>query len=97
MATLPIIETLKSKIEGLILLNKTLRQENTKLKAANEKLKNQNKTLTAQLDDSKQKINLLELSKGFTAGGADNKQAKARVNQLMREVDKCIAMVQGQE
>ncbi|MFI3331077.1 MAG: hypothetical protein R3Y38_04665 [Rikenellaceae bacterium] len=96
MATSPIIETLKSKIELMLAENKSLREQNKKLTQANDRLKTQAKNLTESLSEANEKLNLLHLSKGFTLTAADNKQAKARVNQLMREVDKCIEMLNGQ-
>lgn len=96
MATLPVIEAIINKVEKVISKNEALREENGKLLKTNVKLKAQNQDLAKQVAQLTERVQLLELSKGFQAGGVDNKQAQARVNHLMREVDKCIAMLNGQ-
>lgn len=96
MATLPVIEAIVSKVEKVIARNEALSAENGKLSKTNSKLKEQNQDLTQQVAQLSERVRLLELSQGFQAGGVDNKQAQARVNHLMREVDKCIAMLNGQ-
>lgn len=38
------------------------------------------------------RIGVLELKEGLT-GGTDSKRAQARINRLMREIDRCIALM----
>ena len=35
----------------------------------------------------------MQLTAGLAGGSADKEKARARVNRLMREVDKCIALL----
>ena len=46
------------------------------------------------IDDHKRLSDLCaELTEGLAGGGRNREKARARVNRLMREVDKCIALL----
>ncbi len=93
MAESPIIETIREKIERIIADNKRLRKESRELARQRDKLKAGNKELTLRIAELERRIAVLELSKGMAGGRDDAKLAKARVNRLMREVDRCIALL----
>ena len=63
------------------------------LQAQRDKLQAQNRELTNRLAEAERRISSLELSEGLAGNSADRKQAKARVNRLMREIDRCIALL----
>lgn len=52
-----------------------------------------NRELTNKLAEAERRISMLELSEGLAGNAANKKQAKARVNRLMREIDRCIALL----
>lgn len=93
MAELPIIGTIRGKIERLIADNVKLRAEYRKLTEQKDRLRSDNRNLTAKVAELEKRISILELTAGLASTAADRKQAKARVNHLMREVDKCIALL----
>ena len=88
----PVVKSVKEKVGALIADNRKLRQELRKTTEQKEKLKAGNDELTAKIARLEKRIAVLELKEGMTATG-DNKLARARVNRLMREVDKCIALL----
>ena len=45
----------------------------------------------------KAEIQRLRLAEGLSGNSADNSKSRARINQLLREVDKCIALLAKQE
>lgn len=93
MAELPIIGAIKSKIDRLIADNEKLRQECLKLTKLKDRLRSENMELSAKVAQQQRRISVLELAEGLASTSVDKKQAKARVNNLMREVDKCIALL----
>lgn len=93
MAESPVLKSVKAKVGKLIADNSRLRDENAKAVAQRDKLKDENRHLAGQIAELEKRINILELKDGFSGGGANAKVARARVNRLMREVDKCIALL----
>jgi len=77
-----------------------------KLIAQLKKLREENETLIIELNQQKQsteeqkqvtkgleeKIRILRIAK-MTEGKEDNSDVKARINELVREIDKCIGLL----
>lgn len=85
----------------MIAENRRLRGEVERLEAARNRLKDENRRLAAENAGLERRATVRDLAEGF-AGRMDNKPgldrhgakiARARVNRLMREVDKCIALL----
>jgi len=60
----------------------------------------ENKVLKAQLNQDKEQINELEnnikvlkISKGSAEGGSDHTELKLKINEYIKEIDKCMAML----
>ncbi|NEN22551.1 hypothetical protein G3O08_03410 [Cryomorpha ignava] len=71
-----------------------------KLKQENEELKRGSSDLQRLLDDEKRKTqsvqneyNRLKLAKTLVSTSGDKAEMKFRVNELVREIDKCIALL----
>ena len=71
-----------------------------KLKLENEKLVRRNTELQRLLDDEKRnaetlqsEYNRLKLAKTLVSTTGDKAEMKFRVNELVREIDKCIALL----
>lgn len=88
----PVVKSVKEKVGALIADNRKLRQELLDTTEQMEKLKTGNSKLMGDIARLEKRIAVLELKEGM-AGSGDNKLARARVNCLMREVDKCIALL----
>jgi hypothetical protein len=58
-----------------------------------DKLRGENRSLKEELARAEKRIARLELQEGLSSGEGDKKAARARVNRLIREVDKCIALL----
>lgn len=95
-----VINRLKGHIESLIssyevtLFEK--RELEQKLAATSEKLA----TTQQDLEKSKktvkelgEKIDILQLANGFRGSAQDVKEAKQRIARLVREIDKCISLL----
>ncbi|HIW98497.1 MAG TPA: hypothetical protein H9866_08450 [Candidatus Tidjanibacter gallistercoris] len=88
-----VIESLVGKVERLMDENDRLAAENRELSHGRERLAAENRELKRTVAGLEKRIGVLELENGLRGGGADSKRAQARVNRLMREIDRCIALM----
>ncbi|MCL2560768.1 MAG: hypothetical protein FWE10_00385 [Rikenellaceae bacterium] len=97
MSKTAVIDAIKVKIDRLIADNTKLRADHAKVMQQRDKAKAENRELTEHIVRLEKRVRVLELREGMTGGAAgtseDTKAARARVNRLMREVDKCIALL----
>ena len=87
------IDRLHNKLESLVANYKHLKEE---LNVSNQKVD----VLSKQLDEHNQTIQqlneknkVLKLSSSIQGEQGDNKAAKQKINELLREIDKCIALL----
>ena len=92
------IDILYNKIEynvkAALLRMKDLREENDRLRAANERKERENEALRAQVTDLEEKMKLLVVTK-TTFDKEDNKKTKKQINDWVREIDNCIALLKN--
>jgi FtsZ-binding cell division protein ZapB len=88
-----IINNLQYKIQQLV-------ERYQSVKKDYEHLKTQNEQLTAKVEESarenadlNEKYNTLKFSKTIEASSGDVHFAKIKINQIVREIDKCIALL----
>lgn len=93
MAQQALIGSLGEKIDKLIEENERLRRECESLSVEGDALRRENREQKAAVTALENRVKLLELGEGLTAGTVDTKQARARINNLMREIDRCIALI----
>ena len=88
-----IVDSLEVKIKKLISLYDKEKQEREL--AVNE-VKKMKKDLTEKQDVIKsleEKIKLIKMSKVVSSSKEDNKKTKRKINDYVREIDKCIALL----
>ena len=88
-----IVGTFKDKVKKLLSLYNDLKVKNTELKKQTEEYKTQIKNKEAELDFLKNKYNKLKLAKSLLASTGDSHDAKIKINGIVREIDKCIALL----
>jgi hypothetical protein len=91
-----ILEGIERKIALLAGENRRLRDERERLSATTGRLRDENRRLAARMAEMERRLAVLELREGFSGETADSKGTKAarvRVNRLVREVDRCIALL----
>ncbi len=88
-----VLNELKFKVERLIKLyisslerNKNQENRINELLTEMESLKSENRKLNEELNTAK-------VANAISGGGNGSYQAKMRINQLVREIDKCIALL----
>ena len=55
----------------------------------------QNDTYKEQIIELEREIDNLKLKGAFMAGGTENAQARKRIDKLMKEIDRCITLMEG--
>ena len=93
MAKNVVIEALAEKVGRLIEENERLVKENAVLSEKKGRLTVENRELKEKIAGLEKRIGVLELGNGLIGSSVDRKRAQARINQLMREIDRCIALM----
>lgn len=93
MAKNAVIEALAEKVGCLIEENERLVKENAVLSEKKGRLTVENRELKEKIAGLEKRIGVLELGNGLIGSSVDRKRAQARINQLMREIDRCIALM----
>ena len=88
-----IIEGIRQKIQSVKARLKVQQEENFRLKKQYEELQKsvqQKQLLIEELEEKNQKLALV---KGIMAEGEDTQDARIQINRIVREIDKCIALL----
>ncbi len=85
----------KTKVQKLISLHRESEELNTRLSTRNKELEARLKLQQEQLNHASDQLKALQIAKQFSGSEKDNHQLKLKVNQLIREVDKCLEMLKN--
>jgi hypothetical protein len=88
-----IFEGIKQKIQTVKIRLKAQQEENIRLKQQFEDLQlsvQQKEVLIEELEQKNQKLSLV---KGIMADGEGTQDARVQINRIVREIDKCIALL----
>ena len=88
------LEGIKTDIEKLIALYEAERSERERLQAELVRCGAENESCRKRIEDLEQQVNNLHLSKAFGVGG-DSSAAKEKIERLIKEIDKCIALLEN--
>jgi hypothetical protein len=88
-----IINSIEEKIKTLIILHKELKGENQNLFSENNELKSAIRLKEIELKELQSRYEQLKLAKLLATGSEDVHEAKLKVNRIVREIDKCIALL----
>jgi hypothetical protein len=88
-----LIKDLKARIAELMAHYESLELKNSSLNEDILALKNQIVILEEEKVKLGQKYETLRLAKYYESGFEDNRIARQKVNKLLREIDKCIALL----
>ncbi len=97
MACKSIIAHIQAQAERVIAQNEKLENDLAALVEERDTLKAQIHNQQEEIMGLKAEIQRLRLAEGLSGNSADNSKSRARINQLLREVDKCIALLAKQE
>lgn len=88
------LEEVRKHIEELIARYEAAKVENERLREELHACKETGDALRRQVLELESTIDTLKLTEAFTACG-DNRAAKEKLDQLIREVDKCISWLES--
>ena len=91
------IATFQTRVQDLILRFQELKKENASLYEMMEKNEQDIKQLQAKLAQADNDYNTLKMAKMMEITDGDLESAKARVAKLIREVNKCIAILSDEQ
>ncbi|MBR5833149.1 MAG: hypothetical protein IKY48_01040 [Bacteroidales bacterium] len=89
------IDKVKEKIQKLIAAYEAERAERVRLETELEKSESQNQEYRKQITELERTIDNLRLADAFKAGNADNTEARKKIDKLIKEIDKCITLMEG--
>ena len=89
-----VVASLQSNIEKLIHLHKRYEEENTLLLFEKNQLLTNSELQNKHIKELEQLTNELQSAAGLsTALSASNAENKNRINELVKEIDECIALI----
>lgn len=88
-----IIDQLNSRLELLLSALGSERKEKESLKQNNLELQKKVKIQQTQISELELKYANLKIARSLLADNEDSHDAKIRVNRIVREIDKCIALL----
>jgi predicted nuclease with TOPRIM domain len=92
-----IVANFESRVRQMILRFQELKKENQELYAMLEKSEENIKTLQAKLSQTERDYESLKMAKMIEVTDGDLESAKARLQKLIRDVNKCIAVLSNEK
>ena len=89
------IDKLRQRIQELISVYETEKQERKRLESELDKATTQNKAYKEQITELERTIDNLKLADAFRSGDTDNTEARKKIDRLIKEIDKCITLMEG--
>ncbi len=89
------LETVKQKVIRLIALYEKEKTERIKLQDELAKSNAQNETYRKQITELERQIDNLKLTEAFKGTAANGTEAKRKVDALLKEIDRCIKLIEG--
>ena len=96
MATREIVANITAQVHRLMEQHTREVELRERLKAENDVLCREKRALQERVRELEEELSRKLLAEGL-GGGRNREQARMRVNRLMREVDKCIALLNRQQ
>ncbi len=87
------IDTLRDKVQQLIDDNRSLRAELRKMTDDREKITRQKRQAEEKILELEKRMRVLETAGALSGQEGNNRAARQRVNKLLREIDRCIALM----
>lgn len=88
-----LLREFKEKLEQMIGLHQKMKAECQILKEEKKRLDEQISLLTISNQDLSGKVEDLKFAKSLAGANEDSHDAKIKINRLVREIDKCISLL----
>ena len=93
MDTPQLIGGFKEKFEKFVYLYRELKTQNRQILNDLQNIKQELSDKDDQINDLKHRLETNNLAKTFIASGDNSKEAKTKINRIVREIDNCIALL----
>ena len=88
-----IISNIEIKLNNLLSSHNKLKEINESLNTEKAHFISEIETKNKEIDVLKDKIKIMSISKSVDASKGDIRQTKLKINEYIREIDKCIAQL----
>ena len=88
-----LISNIESKLNNLISSYQKAKSNNLNLKQENTSLLSEMDKKNNEINILKDRIKIMSISKSVDASKGDIRQTKLKINEYIREIDKCIAQL----
>jgi len=89
-----LVENIEKKVSKLIQLYQSVEKKKEEILTENDKLQSDLSDKDETINKLKEKIKLLRITKSVSAQDDDkNKESRQKINEYVREIDKCIALL----
>jgi hypothetical protein len=88
-----LLREFKEKLDQMIGLHQKMKAERQLLKEENKRLDEQINLLTISNQDLSKKVEDMKFAKSLAGANEDSHEAKIKINRLVREIDKCISLL----
>lgn len=92
-----LLRRLETRVGQLLEQRKTLRQQVDKLQAQLQAQQDEKVQLQARCEELSKQLSHLKMAKYIDMADNDVKDLRGRVRQMVRDIDKCIAMLKADE
>ena len=89
------LEKVRQNIRKLIAAYEAEKMERTRLQSALDQVLAQNEAYRKQITELERQIDNLKLAEAFKADGAGSPEANKKINSLLKEIDRCITLLEG--
>lgn len=93
------IGRIERKVAQLIAENDALRRRASRLSVSKDNMREENRELLRKVAELERRVAILELREGFFVENSDQKSAKAaqaRIDKMIKEVDRCLSIVNAE-
>ena len=88
-----VLNSIKEKVRLLMSNNSSLKEQNMQLETKVSELKNTLEQRNAEIENFNEKVKMLKMAKSLSGDSKKNTEMKLKINELVREIDKCISLL----
>ena len=88
-----VLNSIKEKVHTLMSNNSSLKEQNIQLETKVSELKNTLKQQKSEIESFNGKVKMLKMAKSLGGDSEKNTEMKLKINELVREIDKCISLL----
>lgn len=87
------ISSIDSKVKRLVEINSGMETKLQEISHENDILRRTIQSYEWQISDMKEQMQVLKIASSVKSDQDNNKAVKLKINELVREIDQCIAMI----